>query len=158
MKHKFNLKKTIITLIAVFTIFFLAEYLFNREYKILFFAVCFFSVTVLICLFIYLLLLFDNRYRLTYADADELSDETKAKIIKENIKETKETQKNSHLKEILYIIIYRQIYVLGFFELLLIIHFLLTDKESINKLLINTFPALFALIITINDIFKKIRK
>ena len=158
MKYKFNLKNTIITLIAVFTIFFLAEYLFNREYKILFFAVCFFSVTVLICLFIYLLLLFDNRYRLTYADADELSDETKAKIIKENIKETKETQKNSHLKEILYIIIYRQIYVLGFFELLLIIHFLLTDKENINKLLINTFPALFALIIAVTDIFKKIRK
>lgn len=158
MKYKFNLKNTIITLIAVFTIFFLAEYLFNREYKILFFAVCFFSVTVLICLFIYLLLLFDNRYRLTYADADELSDETKAKIIKENIKETKETQKNSHLKEILYIIIYRQIYVLGFFELLLIIHFIITDMEKINKLLINTFPALFALIITVNDIFKKIRK
>lgn len=158
MKYKFNFKNTAITLIAVFTIFFLAEYLFNREYKILFFAVCFFSVTVLICLFIYLLLLFDNRYRLTYADADELSDETKAKIIKENIKETKETQKNSHLKEILYIIIYRQIYVLGFFELLLIIHFIITDMEKINKLLINTFPALFALIITVNDIFKKIRK
>ena len=83
MKYKFNFKNTAITLIAVFTLFFLAEYLFNREYKILFFAVCFFSVTVLICLFIYLLLLFDNRYRLTYADADELSDETKAKIIKE---------------------------------------------------------------------------
>lgn len=158
MKYKFNLKNTAVTLIAVFTIFFLAEYLFNREYKILFFAVCFFSVTVLICLFIYLLLLFDNRYRLTYADADELSDETKAKIIKENIKETKETQKNSHLKEILYIIIYRQIYVLGFFELLLIIHFIITDMDKINKLLINTFPALFALIITVNDIFKKIRK
>ena len=158
MKHKFNLKNTAITLIAVFTLFFLAEYLFNREYKILFFAVCFFSVTVLICLFIYLLLLFDNRYRLTYADADELSDETKAKIIKENIKETKETQKNSHLKEILYIIIYRQIYVLGFFELLLIIHFIITDMEKINKLLINTFPALFALIITVNDILKKISK
>lgn len=158
MKYKFNFKNTAITLIAVFTLFFLAEYLFNREYKILFFAVCFFSVTVLICLFIYLLLLFDNRYRLTYADADELSDETKAKIIKENIKETKETQKNSHLKEMLYIIIYRQIYVLGFFELLLIIHFIITDMEKINKLLINTFPALFALIITVNDIFKKIRK
>lgn len=158
MKYKFNLKNTIITLIAVFTIFFLAEYLFNREYKILFFAVCFFSVTVLICLFIYLLLLFDNRYRLTYADADELSDETKAKIIKENIKEIKETQKNNNLKEMLYIIIYRQIYVLGFFELLLIIHFIITDMEKINKLLINTFPALFALIITVNDIFKKIRK
>lgn len=158
MKYKFNFKNTAITLIAVFTIFFLAEYLFNREYKILFFAVCFFSVTVLICLFIYLLLLFDNRYRLTYADADELSDETKAKIIKENIKEIKETQKNNNLKEILYIIIYRQIYVLGFFELLLIIHFIITDMEKINKLLINTFPALFALIITVNDIFKKIRK
>lgn len=113
---------------------------------------------MLICLFIYLLLLFDNRYRLTYADADELSDDTKAKIIKENIKETKETQKNNHLKEMMYIIIYRQIYVLGFFELLLIIHFLLTDIENINKLLINTFPALFALIITAGDIIKKIRK
>ena len=158
MKYKFNLNNTAVALIAVFTIFFLAEYLFNREYKILFFAVCFFSCLVLVCLFIYLLFLFDNRYRLTYADADELSDETKAKIIKENIKETKETQKNSHLKEILYIIIYRQIYVLGFFELLLIIHFIITDMESINKLLINTFPALFALIITVNDIFKKIRK
>lgn len=158
MKYKFNFKNTAITLIAVFTLFFLAEYLFNREYKILFFAVCFFSVTVLICLFIYLLLLFDNRYRLTYADADELSDETKAKIIKENIKDTKETQKNNHLKEMLYVIIYRQIYVLGFFELLLIIHFLLTDMESINKLLINTFPALFALIIAVTDILKKISK
>lgn len=158
MKYKFNLKNTAVTLIAVFTIFFLAEYLFNREYKILFFAVCFFSVTVLICLFIYLLLLFDNRYRLTYADADELSDETKAKIIKENLKETKEIQKNNHLKEMLYIIIYRQIYVLGFFELLLIIHFMITDMENINKLLINTFPALFALIITVTDIIKKIRK
>lgn len=158
MKYKFNLNNTAVALIAVFTLFFLAEYLFNREYKILFFAVCFFSVTVLICLFIYLLLLFDNRYRLTYADADELSDETKAKIIKENIKETKETQKNSHLKEILYIIIYRQIYVLGFFELLLIIHFIITDMEKINKLLINTFPALFALIIAVTDILKKISK
>lgn len=158
MKYKFNFKNTAITLIAVFTLFFLAEYLFNREYKILFFAVCFFSVTVLICLFIYLLLLFDNRYRLTYADADELSDETKAKIIKENIKDTKETQKNNHLKEMLYVIIYRQIYVLGFFELLLFIHFLLTDMENINKLLINTFPALFALIIAVTDILKKISK
>lgn len=158
MKYKFNFKNTAITLIAVFTLFFLAEYLFNREYKILFFAVCFFSVTVLICLFIYLLLLFDNRYRLTYADADELSDETKVKIIKENIKDTKETQKNNHLKEMLYVIIYRQIYVLGFFELLLIIHFLLTDMENINKLLINTFPALFALIIAVTDILKKISK
>lgn len=158
MKYKFNFKNTAITLIAVFTLFFLAEYLFNREYKILFFAVCFFSVTVLICLFIYLLLLFDNRYRLTYADADELSDETKAKIIKENIKDTKETQKNNHLKEMLYVIIYRQIYVLGFFELLLIIHFIITDMESINKLLINTFPALFALIIAVTDILKKISK
>ena len=132
--------------------------MFNREYKILFFAVCFFSVTVLICLFIYLLLLFDNRYRLTYADADELSDETKAKIIKENIKDTKETKKNNHLKEMLYVIIYRQIYVLGFFELLLIIHFIITDMENINKLLINTFPALFALIIAVTDILKKISK
>lgn len=158
MKYKFNLNNTAFALIAVFTIFFLAEYLFNREYKILFFAVCFFSCLVLVCLFIYLLFLFDNRYRLTYADADELSDETKAKIIKENIKETKETQKNSHLKEILYIIIYRQIYVLGFFELLLIIHFIITDMEKINKLLINTFPALFALIIAVTDILKKISK
>lgn len=158
MKYKFNLNNTAFALIAVFTIFFLAEYLFNREYKILFFAVCFFSCLVLVCLFIYLLFLFDNRYRLTYADADELSDETKAKIIKENIKETKETQKNSHLKEILYIIIYRQIYVLGFFELLLIIHFIITDMENINKLLINTFPALFALIIAVTDILKKISK
>lgn len=158
MKYKFNLKNTAVTLIAVFTIFFIAEYLYSREYIILFFAVLFFSVTVLICLFIYLLLLFDNRYRLTYANADELSDETKSKIIKESIKENKENQKNSHLKEILYIIIYRQIYILSFFELLLIIHFLITDIESINKLLINTFPALFALIITIRDIIKKIRK
>lgn len=158
MKYKFNFKNTAVTLIAVFTLFFLAEYLFIREYKILFFAVCFFSILVLICLFIYLLLLFDNRYRLTYADADELSDETKAKIIKENIKDIKETQKNNHLKEMLYIIIYRQIYVLGFFELLLIIHFLLTDMENINKLLINTFPALFALIIAVTDILKKNRK
>lgn len=158
MKHKFNLKKTVFALTAVFTIFFIAEYLFSREYKILFLAVCFFSVTVLICLFIYFLLLFDNRYKLTYADADELSDETKAKIIKENIKEVKETQKNNNLKEMLYIIIYRQVYILGFFELLLIIHFLLTDKESINKLLINTFPALLALIISITDIIKKFKK
>lgn len=158
MKYKFNLNNTAVALIAVFTLFFLAEYLFNREYKILFFAVCFFSVTVLICLFIYLLLLFDNRYRLTYADADELSDETKAKIIKENIKDTKETKKNNHLKEMLYVIIYRQIYVLGFFELLLIIHFIITDMENINKLLINTFPALFALIIAVTDILKKISK
>ena len=158
MKHKFNLKKTVFALTAVFTIFFIAEYLFSREYKILFLAVCFFSVTVLICLFIYCLLLFDNRYKLTYADADELSDETKAKIIKENIKEIKETQKNNNLKEMLYIIIYRQVYILGFFELLLIIHFLLTDKESINKLLINTFPALLALIISITDIIKKFKK
>ncbi len=158
MKHKFNLKKTVFALTAVFTIFFIAEYLFSREYKILFLAVCFFSVTVLICLFIYFLLLFDNRYKLTYADADELSDETKAKIIKENIKEIKETQKNNNLKEMLYIIIYRQVYILGFFELLLIIHFLLTDKESINKLLINTFPALLALIISITDIIKKFKK
>ena len=94
MKYRFNLKNTAVTLIAVFTIFFLAEYIFRRDYNILFFAVCFFSCLVLICLFIYLLLLFDNRYRLTYANADELSDETKEKIIKENIKETKETQKN----------------------------------------------------------------
>lgn len=158
MKYKFNLKKTVFALTAVFTIFFIAEYLFSRKYKILFLAVCFFSVTVLICLFIYFLLLFDNRYKLTYADADELSDETKAKIIKENIKEIKETQKNNNLKEMLYIIIYRQVYILGFFELLLIIHFIITDMEKINKLLINTFPALFALIITVNDIFKKIRK
>lgn len=158
MKYRFNLKNTAVTLIAVFTIFFLAEYIFRRDYTVLFVAVCFFSCLVLICLFIYLLLLFDNRYRLTYADADELSDDTKAKIIKENIKETKETQKNNHLKEMMYIIIYRQIYVLGFFELLLIIHFLLTDIENINKLLINTFPALFALIITAADIIKKIRK
>lgn len=158
MKYRFNLKNTAVTLIAVFTIFFLAEYIFRRDYTILFIAVCFFSCLVLICLFIYLLLLFDNRYRLTYADADELSDDIKAKIIKENIKEEKETQKNNHLKEIIYIIIYRQIYVLGFFELLLIIHFLLTDIENINKLLINTFPALFALIITVTDIIKKIRK
>lgn len=158
MKYRFNLKNTAVTLIAVFTIFFLAEYIFRRDYTVLFVAVCFFSCLVLICLFIYLLLLFDNRYRLTYANADELSDETKEKIIKENIKETKETQKNNHLKEIIYIIIYRQIYVLGFFELLLIIHFLLTDIENINKLLINTFPALFALIITAADIIKKIRK
>lgn len=158
MKYRFNLKNTAVTLIAVFTIFFLAEYIFRRDYTILFIAVCFFSCLMLICLFIYLLLLFDNRYRLTYADADELSDDTKAKIIKENIKETKETQKNNHLKEMMYIIIYRQIYVLGFFELLLIIHFLLTDIENINKLLINTFPALFALIITAGDIIKKIRK
>lgn len=158
MKYRFNLKNTAVTLIAVFTIFFLAEYIFRRDYTVLFVAVCFFSCLVLICLFIYLLLLFDNRYRLTYADADELSDDTKEKIIKENIKETKETQKNNHLKEMMYIIIYRQIYVLGFFELLLIIHFLITDIENINKLLINTFPALFALIITAADIIKKIRK
>ncbi len=91
MKYRFNLKNAAVTLIAVFTIFFLAEYIFRRDYTILFVAVCFFSCLVLICLFIYLLLLFDNRYRLTYANADELSDETKEKIIKENIKETKET-------------------------------------------------------------------
>ena len=61
MKYRFNLKNTAVTLIAVFTIFFLAEYIFRRDYNILFFAVCFFSCLVLICLFIYLLLLFDNR-------------------------------------------------------------------------------------------------
>ena len=158
MKYRFNLKNTAVTLIAVFTIFFFSEYIFSRDYNILFFAVCFFSCLVLICLFIYLLLLFDNRYRLTYANADELSDETKEKIIKENIKETKETQKNNHLKEILYNIIFKQIYILGLFELLLIIHFIITDIDNINKLLINTFPALFALIITVSDIIKRLKK
>ena len=88
----------------------------------------------------------------------ELSDETKEKIIKENIKETKETQKNNHLKEILYNIIFKQIYILGLFELLLIIHFIITDIDNINKLLINTFPALFALIITVSDIIKRLKK
>ena len=48
--------------------------------------------------------------------------------------------------------------ILGLFELLLIIHFIITDIDNINKLLINTFPALFALIITVSDIIKRLKK
>ena len=82
MNNKFNLKNTIFALTAILTIFFIAEYIYSKDYSILLLAVIIFSALVLICLFIYLLLLFDNRYKLTYADADELSDETKEKIIK----------------------------------------------------------------------------
>ncbi len=158
MKYKFNFKNISVTLIAVFTIFFITQYIFSKDWTVLLFAVCCFSITVLISLFIYLLLLFDNKYRLTYANADELCDETKTKIIKENIQEAKENKKNKYLKDVLYTIIFKQIYILGFFELLLIIHFLIKDIDNINKLLVNTFPAIFALIIAITDIIKKVKK
>ena len=97
MNNKFNFKNTIFALTAILTIFFIAEYIYSKDYSILLLAVIIFSALVLICLFIYLLLLFDNRYKLTYADADELSDETKEKIIKEEIKEqdSEKTKKKS---------------------------------------------------------------
>lgn len=158
MKYKFNLKKTSVTLIAVFTLFFAVQYIFSRDYTVLFFALCCFSATALISLFIYLLFLLDNRYRFNYVNADELSEETKEKIIEEDIKENQKTQKNSQFKETLYSIIFTQIYIIAFFELLLIIHFMITDIQNINKLFINTFPALLALIIAVSDIFKKIKK
>ncbi len=158
MNNKFNLKNTVFALTAILTIFFIAEYIYSKDYSILLLAVIIFSALVLICLFIYLLLLFDNRYKLTYADADELSDETKEKIIKEDIKEIKEVQKINYYKKLLYAIIYRFIYILGLFELIIIIHVLITDIDNINKILVNTFPAFLALIIAVTDIFKKLKK
>lgn len=158
MNNKFNLKNTVFALTAILTIFFTAEYIYSKDYSILLLAVIVFSAIVLVCLFIYLLLLFDNRYKLTYADADELSDETKEKIIKEDIKEIKEVQKINYYKKLLYAVIYRLIYILGLFELIIISHVLITDTDNINRILANTFPAFLALIIAVADIFKKIRK
>ena len=79
-------------------------------------------------------------------------------LIKEDIKEIKEVQKINYYKKLLYAIIYRFIYILGLFELIIIIHFLITDIDNLNKILVNTFPAFLALIIAVADIFKKIKK
>ena len=65
---------------------------------------------------------------------------------------------NKNLKHFLYSLIHKQLYYLSFFEVIIIIHYIMTDISLLNKILIYTFPAFFALIITIVDIYKKIMK
>ena len=89
---------------------------------------------------------------------NEVSDDTKNKIIKEQIQENKENEKNKTFKHFLYQLIYKLLYYLSFFEVLIIIHYIIKDISLLNKILVYTFPAFFALIITIVDIYKKIMK
>ena len=105
-----------------------------------------------------MILFFDFRLKLRYVSLDEVSDETKAKIIKEQLQENKENEKNKLLKQFLYNLIYKQIYALSLFEVLIIIHYLITDISLLNKILTYTFPAFFALIITLVNLFKTLIK
>ena len=105
-----------------------------------------------------MILFFDFRLKLRYVNLDEVSDETKDKIIKEQSQENKENEKNKLLKQFLYNLIYKQIYALSLFEVLIIIHYVITDISLLNKILIYTFPAFFALIVTLVNLFKTLIK
>lgn len=155
---RITIKNVTTTLIAILIIFSLVQYLYRRDVSILLLDIILFCTTISISLFIYFLLYFDNRCKLTYTNINELSDDMREKIIKEDIRDIKESQKINDLKEVFCYFIIKQIHILGFFELLLIIHYLFTDTDNINKILISTFPAFFALIISVADIIKKLKR
>ncbi len=154
MKYKISLN----LLIFIFLIYFSVKYIILKDEVMLFYGLITFSLSSFISIIIYMILFFDFRLKLRYVSLDEVSDETKAKIIKEQLQENKENEKNKLLKQFLYNLIYKQIYALSLFEVLIIIHYVITDISLLNKILTYTFPAFFALIITLVNLFKALIK
>ena len=154
MKYKISLN----LLIFIFLIYFSAKYIILKDEVMLFYGLITFSLSSFISIIIYMILFFDFRLKLRYVSLDEVSDETKAKIIKEQSQENKENEKNKLLKQFLYNLIYKQIYALSLFEVLIIIHYVITDISLLNKILTYTFPAFFALIVTLVNLFKTLIK
>lgn len=154
MKYKMSLNLLIIVLLLYFSI----KYIISKDEVVLFYGLITFSLTTFISMVIYAILFFDFRLRLRYVSLNEVSDETKNKIIKEQIQENKENEKNRQSKLFLYNLIYKQIYALAFVEIFIIFHYAVTDITLLNKVLIYTFPAFFALIITIVNLIKSLSK
>lgn len=154
MKYKISLN----LLIIGFIIYFSAKYIILQDEGMLFYGLITFSLSTFISMIIYMILFFDFRLKLRYVSLDEVCDETKEKIIKEQYQENKENEKNKLLKQFIYSLIYKQIYSLSLFEILIIIHYVITDIALLNKILIYTFPAFFALIITLVNLFKTLIK
>lgn len=154
MKYKPAINLLLIALSFYYTL----KYFILKSEAVLFYGLITFSLLFFISMVIYIVLFFDFKLKLRYVSLNEVSEETKDKIIKEQIQENKENEKNKNLKHFLYSLIHKQLYYLSFFEVIIIFHYIMTDISLLNKILIYTFPAFFALIITIVDIYKKIMK
>lgn len=154
MKYKSAINLLLIALCC----FYALKYIIAKNEALLFYGLITFSLLVFVTMVIYIILFFDFRLKLRYVSLNEVSDDTKNKIIKEQIQENKENEKNKTFKHFLYQLIYKLLYYLSFFEVLIIIHYIIKDISLLNKILVYTFPAFFALIITIVDIYKKIMK
>lgn len=154
MKYKISLNLLIIVLLLYFSI----KYIISKDEVVLFYGLITFSLSTFISIVIYIILFFDFHLKLKYVSLNEVSEETKDKIIKEQMQENKESEKNKQSKQFLYNLIYKQIYALAFMEIFIIFHYIITDISLLNKVLIYTFPAFFALIITIVNLLKALSK
>ena len=79
MKYKISLN----LLIFIFLIYFSVKYIILKDEVMLFYGLITFSLSSFISIIIYMILFFDFRLKLRYVNLDEVSDETKDKIIKE---------------------------------------------------------------------------
>lgn len=154
MKYKLPLYLLMIMLL----IYFIVKYILLQDEIMLFYGLLSFSLSTFISILIYIILFYDFRLKLRYVSLDEVSEETKNKILKEVQQEKVEEEKNKNNKKFLQLFINKQIYCLALLEFIIIIHFFIHDISLLNNVLIYTFPAFFALIISIYNLIKHIKK
>lgn len=161
MNLKNNLKYKQITsfLIKIITFSICLYYFFEKDYTILLKSIFILSIITAISLIFYLIITFDNRLKLRYVNADEISEETRKKIIKQEKKEQENIKKENNIKNDIKNIIIELIYMLSILEIFFIFHCIfLQDFELLKNILINYLPVFSALLIAVINIFFNIFK
>ena len=89
MKYKPAINLLLIALSFYYTL----KYFILKSEAVLFYGLITFSLLFFISMVIYIVLFFDFKLKLRYVSLNEVSEETKDKIIKEQIQENKENEK-----------------------------------------------------------------
>ena len=96
MKYKSAINLLLIALCC----FYALKYIIAKNEALLFYGLITFSLLVFVTMIIYIILFFDFRLKLRYVSLNEVSDDTKNKIIKEQIQENKENESNNNTMSI----------------------------------------------------------
>lgn len=159
IKNKIKYKQISSFIIRFLTFFICIYYFFEQDYTILFKGIFILSIITAISLIFYLIITFDNKLKLRYVNADEISEETRKKIIKQEKKEQENIKKENNLKNDLKNIIIELIYTLSILEIIFILHCIfIQDFELLKHILVNHLPIFSALPIAVLNLFFNIFK
>lgn len=159
IKYKIKYKQITSFFIKFLTFSISLYYFLEKDYTILLKSIFIFSIITAISLIFYLIITFDNKLKFRYVNADEISEETRKKIIKQEKKEQENIKKENNMKNDIKIIIIELIYMLSILEILFILHCIFwQDFELLKNILINYMPIFFALPLAVLNIFFNIFK